>query len=303
MEGSNVSTKTFDLNKALGGASIGWITEEQVVEASGFKEVKPNMYTYYSGNLQYYCDKTGKELGKGKNQLYLLEMEMPDTKGTAASRADAEGNTEEIEIDVLQPRETFACYAMMGILCGMRDALQMDTYRMGLVVSKSFDMAQLMMQEAARKRAESPDNEGTEEEEKEEIDMKPELITSTTDKLLYNLGVNLEKLAKQDKEHYNEMKTNGMKIVPKDTALKVSIDGTAKVDVAAVSVDEVPVSGSVKVSNSYLDVYVENNSLDVNVTNDSIDVNVTNDSIDVNVTNFPEGSTGDGGSGEESTTE
>lgn len=282
MEGSNVTMKTFELEKALGGASIGWITEEQVVvEASGFKEVKPNMYTYYSGNVQYYCDKNGKELGKGNKQLYLLEMEMPDTKGTAASRAGADGNTEEIEIDVLQPRETFACYAMMGFLCGMRDALQMDTCRMGFVVSKSFEMAQLMMQEAARKRAESTDDEGTEEEEKEEIDMKPELITSTTDKLLYNLGVNLEKLAKQDKDHYDEMKTNGMKIVPKDTALKVSIDGTAKVsvegtakvDVAAVSVDE------------------------------ALDVTVTNSSLDVNVTNFPEGSTGDGGSDGESTTE
>ena len=291
MKVSNVTKKAFDLEKALGGASIGWTSGNNVVEASGFKQVNASLYSYYSDNKLYYCDKTGK--GQGNTfQLYLLEMSMPDTKGTVATRADAEGSMEEINIDVLQPRETFACYAMMGILSGMTDALRMDTCKMGMVVSKSFELAQLMMQEAARVRAESPNEEAP--EEKKEIEIQPELITSTTDKLLYNLGVNLENLAKQDKEHYTEMKTNGLKIVPKDTAMKVSVEGTAKVDVAEVSVKEVPVSGSVSVSNSSLDVYVENNSLDVTVTNDSIDVNVTN---------FPEESTGDGGSDGGSTTE
>ena len=290
MDGSNVIIKDFDLKKALGGASIGWVKgkdgDKVVVEASDFKEVKPGLYSYYAENKLYHCFKDGEGRGENTNVLYLLEMKMPETKGTVATRGDAAGGTEEVQIDVLQPRETFACYAMMGILSGMDDALRMDTCKMGLVVSKSFEMAQLMMQEAARQRAANPEE--TEPEEKEEIDVNPELITSTTDKLLYNLGVNLEKLAKQDKEHYDEVKTNGLKIAPKDATLKVaidgtakvSIDGTAKVDVASVSASSVPVSGSVSVSNSELDV------------------NVTNGSIDVNVTNFPEESTG----GEESTT-
>ena len=278
MENEGITLSEFNLDRALGGASVGWKDEEgNIIQVMKFKKQNSELFSYQVENMTYYCNKEG--IGyENNNKLYMLDLKITETKGTSASRGDSSGGTEIISIEALEPRETFACYALTGLLYGIPNVMQMDNVLMNAVVAKSFEIAQLMMQEAARVRAETPEESGGEDQE---IDVNPNLITSTTDKLLYNLNVNLGTIAAQEKTYYEDIQANGIKI-----------NGNPKVDIASVSAGTVPVSGSVDVDN-LVATYVLNtvdtnvqNTVDVNVQN-TVDVNVQN-TVDVNVTNFPE---------------
>lgn len=255
MDATKVTLEPFNLDMALYGASIGWKEESNVIVATDFRKESETVYSYNVDGVEYHCDKEGK--GKGNRyQLYILNMGIEQTKGTAATRA-GESGIETIQIEALEPRETFACYALVGILNGMPNVLHADNFQIGAAVKRSFEIAQLMMQEAARVRAETPEDSN----QKQEIDLNPKLLTSTTDKILYNINVNLGNISSQQKTHFDDLKTNGVKI-----------SGTPKVDIASVSASSVPVSGNVNVNNT------------IGVTGS---VTVTN-TVDVNVTNFPE---------------
>lgn len=263
MDATKVTLEPFNLDMALYGASIGWKEESNVIVATDFRKESETVYTYNVDGVEYHCDKEGK--GKGNRyQLYILNMGIEQTKGTAATRT-GESGVETIQIEALEPRETFACYALVGILNKMPNVLHADNFQIGAAVKRSFEIAQLMMQEAARVRAETPENSS----QKQEIDLNPELLTSTTDKILYNINVNLSHISSQEKAHFDDIKANGIKI-----------SGTPKVDIALVSASAVPVSGNVGVSGN---VNVDNTI----VVTGSVAVNNT---VDVNVTNFPESS-------------
>lgn len=227
MTNGDITLSEFNLDKALGGASIGWKDEEgNIIQAMQFKRHNSELYAYTVDNMTYYCDKSGKEYG-GDKTLYMLNLEITETKGTSASRGDSSGGTEIISIEALEPRETFACHALTGLIQTVPDAIGMDNVMMNTVVKKSFEIAQLMMQEAARVRAETPEEGG----EEQEVQVNPELLTSTTDKILYNMNVNLGKIADNGKTYYDSVLNQGIRI-----------NGTAKVDISTVSVESVPVS-------------------------------------------------------------
>lgn len=249
MENGGITLSDFNLDRALGGASIGWKDEEgNIIQALGFKRQNSELYAYTVDNMTYYCDKSGNEYN-GSNRLYMLNMDITETKGTSASRGDSEGGTEIISIEALEPRETFACHALTGLIQTIPDAISMDNVMMNAVVTKSFEIAQLMMQEAARVRAETPE----ESEGNKEIEIKPELLTSTTDKILYNIGLNISSISSEIESYCGHIEENGIKI-----------NGKASVDVSSVY-GAIPVYGSVSVNNT-VDTYV-NNTVDVKVTN------------------------------------
>lgn len=261
MENGGITLSEFNLEKALGGASIGWKDEEgNIIQAMQFKRHNSELYAYSVDNMTYYCDKSGKEYN-GEKTLYMLNLDITETKGTSASRGDSEGGTEIISIEALEPRETFACHALTGLIQTIPNAISMDNVMMNTVVKKSFEIAQLMMQEAARVRAETPE----ESTGDSEIDVNPELLTSTTDKLLYNLNVNLGTIAAQEKIYYEDIQANGIRI-----------NGNPKVDIASVSAGTLPISGKVEVDNIVSTCELT-----------TVDVKVKN-TVDVKVTNFPE---------------
>ena len=86
-----------------------------------------------------------------------------------------------------------------------------------------------------------------------EIEIKPELLTSTTDKILYNIGLNISSISSEIESYCGHSEDNGIKI-----------NGKASVDVSSVY-GAIPVYGSVSVNNT-VDTYV-NNTVDVKVTN------------------------------------
>lgn len=235
MENGGITLSDFNLDRALGGASIGWQDAEgNIVQAFDFKRQNADTFSYIVDNNTYYCDKTGLSTDSS-HTLHILNLEITETKGTSASRGDSAGGTEIISIESLEPRETFACHALTGLLFAIPESIQMDNVMMNSVVKKSFEIAQLMMQEAARVRAETPE----ESTGDTSIDINPALITSTTDKILYNINTNLNKIATQDKDFHSSVQTDGIKI-----------NGTPSVDIASVSAGSLPVSGSVDVTNT-----------------------------------------------------
>lgn len=236
MENGGITLSDFNLDRALGGASIGWKDAEgNIVQAMQFKKYSAELFSYVVDNITYYCDNKGEGYKENNNKLYILNLEITETKGTSASRGDSAGGTEIISIESLEPRETFACHALTGLLFAIPESLQMDNVMMNSVVKKSFEIAQLMMQEAARVRAETPE----ESTGDTSIDINPALITSTTDKILYNINTNLNKIATQDNDFHSSVQTDGIKI-----------NGTPSVDIASVSAGSLPVSGSVDVTNT-----------------------------------------------------
>ena len=86
MENGGITLSDFNLDRALGGASIGWKDEEgNIIQALGFKRQNSELYAYTVDNMTYYCDKSGNEYN-GSNRLYMLNLDITETKGTSASR-------------------------------------------------------------------------------------------------------------------------------------------------------------------------------------------------------------------------
>ena len=235
----------FNESEALNGASLAFSSDGTL--SGSVKDYVLNFKTYdsgsiskkYSGQVQkktYYFNTNGIcSDGVAAHNLFIVNATIEATKGTTATRGDAESE-ENIDIDVLQPREYFAMYALQGILAKVDNPLSLDDGQVTLISSMAFKIAQSMMSTAADYRAATQ----SEETPPSSVDVDINNVTSTTDKLLYNMSQSIA----------------GMQESLKD--IKNTISGqegkAQKVELSAVSISEVPV----RVTNAYLNTYVDN---------------------------------------------
>lgn len=240
----------FNINQALNGASIGFISGDKVAQyIINFKysNVKVASREFVGigqdDSKEYYFDKQGIcSDNLAEHKLYRIEDKISFTTGTTASRGESAG-AEMISIENMQPRELFAQTAMQSILAKIEEPiLGIDDFKIAKICELSFKIAQKMLTTAAECRAETKES-----EKPEDIEIDINTITSVTDKLLYNISKYLKKI----NEAQTHVKDNGLKI---------------KEDVNVVVKNE----PNVKVTNT-VGTYV-NNTVDVNVLGQPISV-------------------------------
>ena len=223
---AKITLKDFSKNEALNGGAFGWAKngnkEEGLDKAAyGFREGGSG-FLYMVDSKTYECNFAGVSMdGDPAKQLFMIEAELEETRGTVASRGEGDAK-EEISIDVLQPREYFAMEAMKSIIGTMEDPLHCTTFTVEEVVNKSFEFAQAMMTKAAAVRAETREN-----PEQEKIEIDTQNVTSTTDKILYNIQASLQDI-------YNIFKEENVKVDIKNEAVPVDlkvVDGSVPVTV------------------------------------------------------------------------
>ena len=215
---SKITLKKFSLDEALNGASIGWAQNGNI--ENGLDRVAYNFrkggagYKYTVNTLTYECNAAGVPYdGDMNKRLYMIEAELEETRGTVASRGEGAAK-EDVNIDVMQPREEFAMNAMRAIIGTLNDPLNIDTNTVIRIADKSFEFAQAMMQRAAEIRSEKKEP----SEEKEEINVNLNDVNSVTDKILYNVQIALVNLN-------NLLKDNNLKIEVKNESVPVTVKG------------------------------------------------------------------------------
>ena len=218
--------KLFNINQALNGASIGFasgnIVVQYIIDFKRSNEKTANKEFVGIGqddNREYFFNKEGEcNDGLPSHRLYKIEEEINTSeRGTTASRGDAEGGTEIISIDNIQPREQFALAAMQTILNNLdTPILGIDNFKIVRVCDLSFKIAQQMMSTAAKYRA------ATKSEPEESIDIDKNSITNVSDKILYNI----QEYMKVMKDNSTNIKDNGIKIQgnPEVTVVNSSLD-------------------------------------------------------------------------------
>lgn len=235
---TTITFSTFDVNAAKNGASIGWQGDGgSAVRAYDFRQESYG-YSYLVDNVRYYCNANGtSEDGK---QLYIIGATIDMTEGTAATR----GDSEEISIDVLQPRELFANSAMQGVLQQISNPLELDDYQLSKIADVSFRLAQAMMNTAADYRAASGGGGGTVKPEGG-VDIDTDSLTSTTDRILYNLQAAMMEANNKAQLFRDYLKTSGLNIASSSskpvytyTSGSVSV-GTPSVHLSSVANDAV----------------------------------------------------------------
>lgn len=211
--------KPFNLEQALNGATIAFsevrLTDNGYVHTGVISEYVNNFYrvndsTYLGkvGNTEYKFNSLGGCFdGAIAHQLFIVEAEIVETKGTASSRGDADGGTVTVDINTLQPREHFAIAALRGILFHIENPLNLTGAQITQICGKSFEIANGMMAAAADARAEAEEGGGgsTEEDKKEEVEVVPEELTSNADKILYNIYVQNNNRAVDDKARFDKL--------------------------------------------------------------------------------------------------
>lgn len=211
-----ISLSSFNLNKALNGATIAFSTNGEVSGkvsnyVTDFKVRNMSSITQkYSGQSQgeiYYFNELGEcSDGEVTHNLFIVDVQIEDTKGTAASRGDADGDAEIIDINTLQPREHFAIAALRGIMFHIVNPLDLTVAQIDQICTKSFEIANGMMAAAAEARAESQEKPNTpENDKKEELEVNPDELTSNSDKILYNLYVQNNNKAIEEKARFDKL--------------------------------------------------------------------------------------------------
>lgn len=235
----------FNKDKALNGASLAFSSNGQLNGAVSDYVLNfqlndiGSVTEKYSGQVQkkmYYFNDDGVcSDGNELHNLFIVDAKIIATSGTVAIRGDA-GTEENIDIDVLQPREYFAMYALQGILAKVENPLTLDDGQVTLISSMAFKIAQSMMSTAADYRAATK----SEETPPSSVDVDINNVTSTTDKLLYNMSQSMVGMQESLKNIKDTMSGQ---------------EGKAqKVELSAVSVSEVPV----RVTNAYLNTHADN---------------------------------------------
>lgn len=213
---AKITLKKFSLDEALNGKSIGWAVNGNM--ENGLDRVAYNFrkggagYEYTVNAITYECNSSGLLYnGDMTRRLYIIEAELEETRGTVASRGEGE-NKEDVNIDVMQPREEFAMNAMRAIIATLSDPLNIDTNTVVRIADKSFEFAQAMMQKASEIRSEKKES----STEKEEIDVSLDDVNSVTDKILYNIQVSFSNLL-------NILKEQNIKIEVKNDEIPVPV--------------------------------------------------------------------------------
>lgn len=233
---TTITFRTFNLNAALNGASIGWQSvDNEAIRAYDFRPESFG-YSYLVDNVRYYCNANGtSEDGK---QLYIIDAAIKMTEGTATTRGESDIP---VSIDVLQPRELFANSAMQGVLQKIDNPLELDEYQITQIADVSFKLAQAMMNTAADYRAASGGGGGTVKPEGG-VDIEEDSLTSTTDRILYNLQVAMVESNNKAETFRNYIKETGLSIASSTTkpiytytSGSVRVEGTVSSDIASVS--------------------------------------------------------------------
>ena len=187
------------------------------------------------GGQEYYFSDNGVCSDNNElHNLFIVDAKIVTTLGTVVTKGEA-GVEENINIDVLQPREYFAMYALQGILTKIDNPLALDDGQIDLISGMAFKIAQSMMSTAADCRAATQTDPPP-----ASVDIDINNVTSTTDKLLYNMSQAITGMQESLKSIENNMSGQEGKV--------------QKVELSAVSVAEVPVN----VNNAVLTTYVNN---------------------------------------------
>lgn len=258
-EALNGASLAFSSNGQLSGTVSDYVLNFQLKDIGSITE-------RYSGQVQkkmYYFDDNGIcSDGNRLHNLFIVDAKIIATSGTVATRGGA-GTEENIDIDVLQPREYFAMYALQGILTKIDNPLLLDDSQVTLISNMAFKIAQSMMSTAVDYRAATKP-----EATPPSVDIDINNVTSTTDRILYNVSQSITNLDKSitnvDKSITNmdkSMTNINEALITVHTNLKDiknvldSQGGSVqKVELSSVSVSEVPVM----VANNYLNTHVNN---------------------------------------------
>lgn len=231
-----ITTSEFKLSEALNGASIGWtdtggLSGTLTEYVLNFKQYTQSQSSYkYSGQVgksTYYFDKDGKCVdGNPVHNLFMVLADIKETQGTDASRGDG-SSAETIDVNTMQPREYFACYALQGILGHFPEPLLLDDAQITQISSMAFRIAQGMLAAAADARAATSTTPPS-----GEVEVDPNNLSTDTDKILYNLNENLSNIKDR-----------------LDNGLDVTINGTPDVYVTNMLLEPVSVTGTVSIDN------------------------------------------------------
>ena len=195
---TKVKLKEFNEGEALNGASLAFSSNGQIGGTASEFVLNFKLYNKgssterYSGQVQnrnYYFNSSGVcSDGDPLHNLFIADATIEITSGTIATKGD-ESSAEAINIDVLQPRETFALHALQGILSRIDNPLLLDNGQITLITGLAFKIAQSMINTAADYRAAQ-----SSETPPASVDIDANNITSTTDKILYNMGQSISSI-------------------------------------------------------------------------------------------------------------
>lgn len=236
---TEIHLQAFNLELALSGASIAcsesglssgkvgkFVTDFKVAE----KPLPYYVYEGYIGATKLYYNKLGEcSTGNAKDNLFIVTATETISTDNVATKGDSDGSISDIKINSLNPREEFAKVAMASLIQSVDDPLSMDTVKVVQIAEMSFKIAQSMLNSAADYRS------TFEDDSSENIDVKPTDVSSTTDKILFNLTEQIKK--------YNETATIIKdEIVTMDDSVKTiatSSDSIQRVDIASVSLGSI----------------------------------------------------------------
>jgi hypothetical protein len=277
----------FDLQKALNGASL-LLGDKSIIQfkKSGIQKASQE-YTGIDSitNTAYYFNSQGKSTTE--ETLKISDYKIKKTSGTEATRGEG-GETEDIKIDNMQPRELFAHAAMQSILTKLDiPILSINDYTIKLIAELSYKIAQEMYNQGATNRAEQKKEE-EEEKEPKPADVDINNVTSTTDKILYNMAQDIKKLQKSleyeetiEGEEGTEPTTEKKSVLVKlqeniqglEEALKKQNEETyiRKIDINKVTAEKLPI----EIKNQELKTIISNENVPVLIKNESIKVTPT----------------------------
>ncbi len=245
-------------------------------------------------------------------RMVTYDMEMSEGTQQAMTRGVADEYESVADISALEPRDEFAMTALSAMMNNLKGCEAFDDARIFAVCQQAYKWAQGMMLAAANARAlvkkpdeepapsgpdPEPDPEEPDEEMKEHLPVNPKAITDMSDKLLYNLGIDIQNLRAQQANEFKRLKNDGLMVVGSDdeesVPVKVQFPNDCEMTVKLPDDYQVPVTieDEVKVEiQGTPDVNVTNTP-DVHVNNmPSVPTEPVSITGTVSVDNFPESS-------------
>lgn len=244
---TSYSTEAFDLAAALSGALVGLIQDVSQLSSANISDntgklQKADGLTHYyviidgvtcwvneTGKVQHCVD--GTKIGK---TLVIVKANMVSTTGShqQTTRSGGESYQDILAISSLEVRDTFAIYALQGLLQHTNNPESFDDASILSMCGAAYKWAQGMMQASADKRAliakESGDDPGGEDEPASGQTRRAVDVSdgTTTEKLLQNLIIAVDDLTAT----WKNVAEKGIAIVgsPEEEALPVAVESTIK---------------------------------------------------------------------------